>query len=97
MRYYERVEPANPHVPVTLEHMALVHALEGDRERAARLEGYVNRALLDVGYGREYTECVTQQRLDALLRERYDETELDALLAAGAALTPEEAIAECLR
>ncbi|MGR4064923.1 MAG: ATP-binding protein, partial [Vulcanimicrobiaceae bacterium] len=97
LRYYERVEPANPHVPVTLEHMALVHALEGDRERAARLEGYVNRALLDVGYGREYTECVTQQRLDALLRERYDETELDALLAAGAALTPEEAIAECLR
>jgi len=39
---YLKSEPANPHVPVTLEHLALAHALDGDFERAARLEGYVN-------------------------------------------------------
>jgi hypothetical protein len=96
LRHYLKSEPANPHVPVTLEHLALAHALDGDFERAARLEGYVNRALLDVGYPREYTETVTQKRLDGLLRERLDAAELDALFAAGALLTPEEAIAQGL-
>ena len=96
LRHYLKSEPANPHVPVTLEHLALAHALDGDFERAARLEGYVNRALLDVGYPREYTETVTQKRLDGLLRERLDAAELDALFAAGALLAPEEAIAQGL-
>ncbi|MDQ6826540.1 MAG: hypothetical protein M3Z14_04980, partial [Candidatus Eremiobacteraeota bacterium] len=96
LHFYATSDPSNPHVPVTLEHLALACGLDGDFMRAARLEGYVENGLRTVGYEREYTEMVTQERLIALLREHFSASELDALFAAGAALTPDEAIAEAL-
>lgn len=60
------------------------------------MEGYVEYSLDTVGYEREYTETATQARLIALLRTHFDELQLDKLFAAGATLTPQEAIAEAL-
>ncbi|MEO9263675.1 MAG: hypothetical protein ABI282_06240, partial [Candidatus Baltobacteraceae bacterium] len=96
LRFYARSAPDNPHVPVTLEHIALAFAMSGDFERAARLEGYVEAALPTIEYLREYPEIATQDRLMELLRAHLGREQLDALLARGSALTPEEAIREGL-
>ena len=87
-------QPEHLHVTIALEHLALAYALGGDLARAAKLEGYVENAFRHVDFVREYTEEVTHRRLTALLREALAPAELDASLAAGAALTPAAAIAE---
>ncbi len=96
LRYCGKNDPSDPHVPVTLEHLALAYARDGEFERAARLEGYVEKRLREIGYGREFTERATQEPLLALLRERFADRERSALFAVGADLSAEEAIAEGL-
>jgi predicted ATPase/class 3 adenylate cyclase len=96
LRYCSKNDPSDPHVPVTLGHLALAYARDGEFERAARLEGYVEKRLREIGYGREFTEIATQQLLLALLRERFEDDEREALFAIGADLSAEEAIAEGL-
>ncbi len=86
-------EPDHAHVAIAIEHLALVFALRGDRARAATLEGYANAALARHGYPREFTETTTHDRLTTLLREGLAPDELARLIAEGAALTPEAAIA----
>ena len=76
--------------------MALVVALRGDCVRAATLEGYVDAAFARYGFPREFTETTTHDRLMALLRESLAPDELARLIAEGAALTPEAAIALAL-
>jgi hypothetical protein len=96
LRYCRKNDPSDPHVPVTLGHLALAYARDGEFERAARLEGYVEKRLREIGYGREFTEMSTQEPLLALLRERFEDDEREALFAIGADLSAEEAIAEGL-
>lgn len=96
LRYCSKNDPSDPHVPVTLEHLALAYARDGEFERAARLEGYAEKRLREIGYGREFTEIATQEPLLALLRERFEDDEREALFAIGADLSAEEAIAEGL-
>jgi hypothetical protein len=76
-----------------IEHAALAVALDGDARRGAALAGYTEAALGRVGVRREYTEQITRKRLEALLRERLEPTELESLLARGATLSPDDAIA----
>jgi predicted ATPase/class 3 adenylate cyclase len=93
------LEPAGPDaifVAVALEAVSLAAALGGRFERAARLEGYADATFLASGFGRETTESVTYARLSKLLREHLAETELNRLLAEGAALAPEAAVALAL-
>jgi ATP/maltotriose-dependent transcriptional regulator MalT len=89
-------EPDHAYVAVAIEHLALVCALGGDCARTATLEGYADVALQRHGFPREFTETTTFERLTALLREGLAPDELARLSAAGAALTPEAAVALAL-
>lgn len=77
---------------VAVEHLALVAALEGETERAARLAAYSDRALRDLGFSRGSSEQATRTRLEALLAERLAPAEAGASFAEGAALSADEAI-----
>jgi predicted ATPase len=89
-------EPDHAYVAVAIEHLALVFTLRGDRARAATLDGYADAALARHGFPREFTETTTHDRLTAFLRERLAPDELARLIAEGAALTPQAAIALAL-
>jgi predicted ATPase len=89
-------EPDHAHVAIAIEHMALVFALRGDRERATTLESYADAAFAQHGFPRDVTETTTHERLIALLSEALAPDELARLSAEGAALTPGAAIALAL-
>ncbi len=78
------------------EHLALVFALEGDLARAAQLAAHANAALRNLGFEREFTEKATRTRLDALLAERLPSDQRESLMARGAAMRNEEAVALAL-
>jgi tetratricopeptide (TPR) repeat protein len=90
------LEPGSVYIGIGIEHLALVHALRGNVARAATEEGYAAAAFRRHGFEREFTERTTYDRLIALLRGALSPDELDRLLAEGAALTPEAAIALAL-
>jgi hypothetical protein len=83
-------------VAISVEHLALVSALNRDWGRAAMLAGYADAAVERLGSPREYTERTTFYRLRGLLEAGLEPRELARLTAAGAALTPEAAIALAL-
>jgi predicted ATPase/class 3 adenylate cyclase len=89
-------EPDEVYTGIAIENLALVAAVRGDFSRAAVLEGHANAALSRQGFEREFTETATYDRLTALLREGLSPGELARLLAEGAALTPDAAIALAL-
>ncbi len=89
-------EPDRVGVAVASEHVALVLALRGDFARAATLEGFVGAAFERNGYLREFTEMTSHNRLTALLHAAVAPDECARQAAAGAALTPESAIALAL-
>jgi ATP/maltotriose-dependent transcriptional regulator MalT len=89
-------EPDHAYLAGAIEHLALAVVLRGDFSRAAMLEGYADVALQRHGLPREFTETTTHDRLVALLRERLAPDELAPLIAEGAALTPQAAIALAL-
>jgi predicted ATPase len=84
------------YVTIAAEHAALIAALGGDVRRGARLAGYAEAGFARIGFQRDYTEQITRARLEGLLRERLPPAELESLVAAGAALSPEEAVALAL-
>jgi tetratricopeptide (TPR) repeat protein len=84
-------------VATAIGHLALAHALSGDPKRAARLLGFWNAAWNTLGVTREFTEETTYKRLSDILAGQLSASERELLLAAGAALSPEDAIAEALR
>ena len=71
-------------VAAALEHLALVHALEGEPERAARIFGCCETSYASSGYIREFTERKTHERLTQLLRERLGEERFERLRREGA-------------
>jgi predicted ATPase/class 3 adenylate cyclase len=93
----QRVDWSSGRATMALEHLALAHALRGSLEQAALLEGYCTARFHADCYEREYTESLTHDKLMTLLRAAYSSDALDALLARGAVLSPEEAVAEGLR
>jgi len=80
----------------TLEHLALVLAIEGDHRRAAQLAAHADATLRDLGSGREFTEKTTRTRLDALLAERLPIDQRKDLEARGVAMSHEQALALAL-
>jgi len=86
-------DPQSHGIAIPTEHLALALALAGDLPRAARLAGYADAALLELGIVREFTEKKTHDRLTTLLHERLAPADRERLLAEGAALVPEAAIA----
>ena len=92
----QRIDTGSGLVTIALEHLALAHALEGNIETAARLEGYCGAAFAASGFTREYTETVTHEKLMAVLRAHRDDARLETLLSQGATLSAQEAIDEGL-
>jgi len=81
--------------PVTLtiiEVSALVIALWGNVRCGARLAGYAEAAYGRINLRRGIAESATRSRLEAVLRAGLGSTELGTLDAAGAALTPKDAL-----
>ena len=93
---YATREPDRAVIATAVEHLALVSALGGSLVRAAMTEGYSDALFRRLGYERESTETTSYNRLMALLRDGLAPDELERLLAEGAALTPEAAIALAL-
>jgi len=89
-------DPESYNLAVSAEHLALALALEGDCERAARLSGYADATFARAHFEREFTETTTYDRLRDLLCDSLDEQHLASLVAEGAALPPEDAIALAL-
>ena len=83
-------------ISFALEHLALVFALEGDHTRAAQLAAHADAALRDLGFEREFSEKATRTRLDGLLAERLPSDRRESLMARGAAMRNEEAVALAL-
>lgn len=83
-------------VATAIGHLALAHALYGDAERAALLLGYWDASSDALGVIREFTERTTYERLLELLAQRLSPGEREILHTAGAALSPQEAIAKAL-
>jgi tetratricopeptide (TPR) repeat protein len=89
-------DPEAPLAGMTIEHLALACALEGNLPRAALLEGYADAVFRKYGFIREITERITYDRLSRLLEEGLPPDERARLLAEGAALAPDAAISLAL-
>jgi tetratricopeptide (TPR) repeat protein len=84
------------YIGIGIEHLALAYALRGDLARAAKQEGFANASLHRGSIERENTEKATYTRLMTLLGNGLAPDELARLLAEGAALPTEAAIALAL-
>ena len=88
----------NPyHVVIALQHIALLLALRGEVNDAARLIGYVNVQYKELGNEREATEKWGYENLMAALREQLSEAEIEKLAAEGAAWSEDQAVDEALK
>jgi predicted ATPase/DNA-binding SARP family transcriptional activator len=76
----------------TLEHVALVFALEGNLVDAAKIAGFTDAAIRRTHREREQTETVTRRRLERLLNDRITADELKLLFENGARLTEDAVI-----
>src|SRR5207249_3360792 len=74
-----------------LDHLALRAALAGDFANAVRLAGYTDHVWAAKQAARQPNEVRARSRLDALLREKLAEDEIERLLAEGARVTEDEA------
>ena len=81
---------------VALQHLALLAALRGRPESAAKLLGYVDVQYDALALEREATEKWGHAKLLSLLNERFQPGELVAMLAAGSVWTEDRAIEEAL-
>jgi predicted ATPase/transcriptional regulator with XRE-family HTH domain len=87
----------HPWVAISIEHLALALALDGDLVRAAQLSGYSDFAFSRAGFERQFTEETTRARLETLFRDRMPPKDLAQLLARGAAMAPDDAVALALQ
>jgi hypothetical protein len=74
------------------EHLALVAALEGEAELAARLLGFTETFYAKGSASREWTEQVTHQRLVAKLAKQLSPARLSQVMAEGAGWNEQLAI-----
>jgi hypothetical protein len=89
-------EPDHYLVTAALEHLALVDALRGRLQQAARFASYADSAFEKTGTKRGFTERATHERLAVLLDAKLTPEDRSKLSAEGAALTPEAAVALAL-
>ncbi|HWT05297.1 MAG TPA: hypothetical protein VN224_06030, partial [Xanthomonadales bacterium] len=79
-----------------LQHVGTIAARRGDHVRAARLEGASNELYREFGLAREFTERTLYDQTIEDVRAALGEAALEAHLAAGAALSLDEAVTEAL-
>jgi len=84
-------------IALALQHFALLGALHREVDNAARLIGYVNVQLKELGSEREYTENWGYEKLMTALHERLSEAEIEKLAAEGAAWSEDQAVEEALK
>ena len=89
---WARLENNSWNIAVALQHLALIAALQGRTELAARLVGYVNERYESLGLERETTEQWAYQKLSSTLRERLTEEQLSTLGVEGVTLSEEWAL-----
>lgn len=80
----------------TVQHLALLAALQGDREQAARLLGWVNLKYEQAGLKREPTERWGFNKLSELLAEHFAQADIAALCAEGAGWPEARAVEHAL-
>jgi predicted ATPase len=86
------LDPEHSFVTMSIEHLALALALDGELARAAKLAGYADAAHRRHGYARESTESITYERLTALLAAELPAEELEAFLEQGGSFSAESAV-----
>lgn len=79
-------------IAIVLQHFALLLALRNHVRAAAQLLGYVNAQFQVLGYGREYTEQWSFEKLMNAIHEHLGESEIATLAAEGAAWTEDRAV-----
>lgn len=82
---------------VAFQHLALVAALGGEPDRAARLLAYVDATYKDLRQSREFTERWGYEKLTSALREQLDSAELAKLFDEGTTWSEDRAVEEALR
>ena len=85
------------HIAIALQHSALLLALRGDVNDAARLIGYVNLQFKELVNEREDTEKWGYEKLMAALHEKLSEVEIEKLAAEGAAWLEDRAVDEAFK
>ena len=81
------------YIAFALQHLATEAALSGDRERGARLLGFVDRRLDELRTVREAAEQAEYERARAALLSVFGAAQLEELSSDGAELTEDQAIA----
>ena len=84
-------------VAFCIQHLAVIIALRGEAQRAARLRGFVDIGLRELGIQPGPTEKWSYQKLTALLSERLSEAEIAKFAAEGAAWSEDQAVEEALK
>jgi predicted ATPase/ribosome-binding protein aMBF1 (putative translation factor) len=84
------------HLTIAIDHLAVVAALRGDAERAARLLGYTDAMFRRLAYTRQPVEQRGDDQARAVLAERLGEEATVLLAAEGEALGRDDAVAEAL-
>jgi len=84
-------------IPIAIQHLALVTALQRQPHGAARLLGYVDVQYKVVGNVRESTEKWGYDKLIGTLRQQLSEAEIERLAAEGAAWSEDQAVEEALK
>jgi len=82
---------------VPLQHIAMLGALSGKQERAAKLLGYVEVQIKELGAERQPTEQWGYEKLLTTLRQHLNEDEIEKLGAQGAAWSEDQAVEEALK
>ncbi len=80
------------HIAMTLQQFALLGALRGQAQNAARLIGYVNTQYKELGSERESTEQLGYEKLIAALRQQIGDAEMQRLAAEGAGWSEDQAV-----
>jgi tetratricopeptide (TPR) repeat protein len=83
-------------VAIAFQHLALLAALGGDAQRAARLLGYVSAQYDRLGLKRELTEQWGYEKLLATLRETLSEDQIEGLATEGVAWSDDRALSAAL-
>ncbi|MBV8372359.1 MAG: adenylate cyclase, partial [Candidatus Eremiobacteraeota bacterium] len=84
-------------IAISLQHLALLAALDGDARRGAQLLGYANARYDHLGVQREPAEQWGHDKLSAELRNALSEEEIAELTTEGASWSEGRAVEEALR
>jgi predicted ATPase/transcriptional regulator with XRE-family HTH domain len=93
---FARQAEVDLYIAIGLQHLASLAALDGDRERAAKLLGYVEVKYRELGYEREGTEQYGYDKLIAALRSALSEDDIVNLGALGARFSEDQAVEQAL-